>query len=931
MKTIKTFYCNLKENIKYKKIANFLTDTSSFKKTLFLSLLYVFLFYFPFTFMVVVLNKAVFFQLDHLYQFSTIVFDFRNRIFDLNFSTWDFKNGIGYDYFANFYYIPLDITLLPFFLLPFLSYSQLMWLSFLLKILLGTACFTYLLKLYKLDHKTILFMAFLYGSADLFFAQNVFASYTGLIIYIPLILIAIELIFQKNNYLIFSLVIFQIFLFNYYWAWNLSLFMALALLGRCIYQFFTKKNILTEKPYKEMTWVLSKSLFFYLIGLGLAGFFFMPTFFGIMKNEPRMELSQEGFLDIFKNIFKTFDLKYNSMVYYKQFFKMLVPNLYMYSGYYYDKEVSYWLMTNHIIIYSSILASFSLFFIILYPNSLAMEKLNDKQLKIFMTLKISTIIATILMLFPFTSYLFSLNSGSYLRWLIFYGFLLIIDLAFIIEYKLFNKRLFLVFLVISCGFLFYSIRFNQNYIAEYRLKYGKSPSSFSATDQGVTYTMLILYIVLIFLITAFEKHFRLRFILLIERIVGIGLIFSICVTPHFIRGVKHVDIYGKEVNNMMKNINIDGYYTMTEFLFYNDENSEDTMQDMTYLFDFPVYNNFNLFHSLVNPHFTFYRTGHTRYLRTKDIPFYYYYYTDPSIIIISNSQTNPIKNGMYDPDSKIIATKKINELNSYINIYYKEPIFSIGNGFTTYYDMASNLYYDYLWIDSIYVKDEAIIEYLKNNDFKKTTTSTYQVRKIITESTYFPSDIPGYEDGFTQYYFDISKEDHDVIIFNDTSKNAFSIDKEGNIQRCYNKFCFVPQNGLKSIVIDKDVDFYTIKKDYLIEKTNEIIKYSAYDVEINKNNIKSKVDNDKPIIMTYKVGYAKGWDVYVDNKKVKTFPSYNGQLSFIIKETGTHNIEMVYETPYLKQGIKLSMISCVIFSFFVFLHYYNRRKKCARI
>lgn len=62
MKTIKTFYCNLKENIKYKKIANFLTDTSSFKKTLFLSLLYVFLFYFPFTFMVVVLNKAVFFN-----------------------------------------------------------------------------------------------------------------------------------------------------------------------------------------------------------------------------------------------------------------------------------------------------------------------------------------------------------------------------------------------------------------------------------------------------------------------------------------------------------------------------------------------------------------------------------------------------------------------------------------------------------------------------------------------------------------------------------------------------------------------------------------------------------------------------------------------------------------------------------------------------
>ena len=114
-----------------------------------------------------------------------------------------------------------------------------MWLSFLFKILIGTACFSYLLKLYQLNHKTILFMSVLYGTADLFFAQNVFPSYTGLIIYIPLILIAIELMIQKKNFLIFSLVIFQIFLFNYYWAWNLSLFMALALFGRIIFHYFT--------------------------------------------------------------------------------------------------------------------------------------------------------------------------------------------------------------------------------------------------------------------------------------------------------------------------------------------------------------------------------------------------------------------------------------------------------------------------------------------------------------------------------------------------------------------------------------------------------------------------------------------------------------------------------------------------------------------
>src|SRR5690554_2495266 len=576
MKTLKLFYHKIKEKKQVKAITYFLTDTTTFKKTLLLSVLYVFFFYLPFTFMVLLLKNSVFFQLDHLYQFSTMVFDFRNRIFDFNFSTWDFKNGLGYDYFANFYYIPLDITLLPFFILPFLSFSKLMWLSFLLKVLLGTAVFSYLLKLYKINHKTILFMSILYGTADLFFAQNVFPSYTGLIIYIPLILIAIEYIFQKNNYLIFSLVIFQIFLFNYYWAWNLSLFMALALFGRTIFNLFIKKNTIYEKPYKETIWILIKSIFFYLLGLGLAAFFFMPTI-GIMQNESRMEMSDKPIYSIFFDIFKTFDIKYGTMVYFKQFFKRITPNLYMYSGYYYDTEASYWLMTNHVIIYSSILSTFSLFFIILYPKVFAKQKLNDYELKIFMTLKITTIIATVMLFFPFTSYLFSLNSGPYLRWLIFYGFLLIINLTFIIEYKLFNKKLFLFFLVICCAFLIFSQFYNQNFIREYRLEHGKSPNSFVGADEGVTITMLILYISIMLMIVVLNKYLRLQFILFVERVVGIGLIFALCVSSSFSRGVRHVDIYGKEVNKLMRDIKLNDYYTITEFLFYNDENSEDTM------------------------------------------------------------------------------------------------------------------------------------------------------------------------------------------------------------------------------------------------------------------------------------------------------------------------------------------------------------------
>jgi len=934
---LNTYFNEVKESKQVKGTIHFLTDTSTFKKTMILSLLFVFIFYLPFTFITLFLNKVVFFQLDYVYQFSTIVFDFRNRLMDFNFSTWDFKNSIGYDYFANFYYIPLDITLLPYFLFPFLAYSKLMWLSFIFKIMLGTAAISYLLKLYKMDHKVILLVSVLYGTADLFFAQNVFPSYTGLTLYIPLILIAIELMIQKKNFLIFSLVIFQVFLFNSYWSWALSLFMAFTLFFRSIHHFFTFKNIDKLKTYGKWLYFLGKSILFYLLGMGLAAFFVLPTF-GIMQHEPRMVVSDSLFETVRQFLIalqNTFKLNFDNAVHMKQLFKMLVPNLYMYSGFFHEyKSGYYWLATNHVVIYSSILASFSLFFLVLYPTFLAKKKLNDAQLKTFFMLKVVTIIATLMLLFPTTAFAFSMNTDTpYLRWLVFYGFLLIINFAFILQYKLFNHIMFSVFLVISIGYLIFSIQYNRNFVAKYTETHNKAPNIFTGLDENVAYTMIITYIAILFIIILLDKYMRVSFVLFVERAVAIGLIFSITVSPHFTRGVRHADIYGKEINNLMKDVTLEEYYTMTEFLFYNDLSDVETMQDMAYLFDFPVYNNFNIFHSLINPYFNFYNDGnaHKRYYRTFDVPYLYYYYMDPSLFILSNSKENPITNGMYDPNSKLVGYKDIDEFNSYLSIYQKSPKFSIGNGFTTYYTLKAAAKYDYMWLESLYVKDTAIIQNLVDNGFEEEKEIRSQFIKQIpyTLNDVTDYDMRYYSGEFKEFPIHVSQEDSEAVVITTSSKNVFSIDNDNNVNRCFSRFCLVPEVGLKSIVIDKGYpNFFKVNKSYLEEKSEKILKYSAYDVDIDGNHITSKVDNDEPIMMSYKIGYAIGWSAYVDGKKVETFPSYNGQLTFLINETGTHNIELKYETPKLKTGIQISTVSIVIFCGLTYYAIYKRGKRC---
>lgn len=940
----------LTENEYVHKIIHFFTDTSTFKKTLILSMFYVFLFYLPFTFMTLFLNKVVFFQLDYIFQFSTIVFDFRNRMMDFNFSTWDFKNSIGYDYFANFYYIPLDFSLLPFFLFPFLAFSKLMWLSFILKVMAGTAAFAYLLKLYGFKNKNIVFVAVMYGTADLFFAQNVFPSYSGLTFYIPLILIAIELIFQKKNFLFFSFVILQIFLFNSYWSWALTLFMAIALLIRYIYEHFTFKNFYYTKTYANMILFLIKCMLFFLLGLGLAAFFVLPII-NIMLNEPRMLNTTNGeWLSIFTNkeSLKA-ALQFNNVVYLKMFFKMLVPNLYMYSGFFFDDKSAYWLTTNHIIIYSSILASFTLFYFVVFPNSIVKKKLTEKQYKTFTTLKIVTILATFIMLFPLTSYIFSMTPSPYLRWLVFYGVLLIINFAFILEYKLFNKKLFSFYLLLTIGYLIFSLLYNR--------KYGITKNNiFLYTDDDVAFTMIIVYTIIFFLIILFNKQAKLQYVLLIERFAQIGLIFSICVSPYFSTGVRHADVYGREINKIMKDVELPEYYTNFEFLFYNDESSIENMADMAYLADFEMFNNFDIFHSLINPYFTFHnnKNGHNRYYRALDVPFLYYYYMNPTLFIMSNS--NKIENAMYNPDYTEKYIEDINEFNTYLSIYKSEPQFSIGNGYTNFYSLK-NVYsnFDYQWLDSLYVDDPEVIDHLIENGFEEKVVNKGAFTERISYSTQDATDVKSQDEensvseenlklyesvknygNFKRFNIKVSKNDTDVLLIpNNQADIILFVNNNNEISRCFNQFCYVPDEGIKSILVEYPESgpiypaFYSIKLSDIQDKTEQMIKYSTYEVTVDGNKIDSKVNNDKPLLMTYKIGYAKGWSVYVDGKLVETFPSYNGQLSFILEATGEQNINLRYQTPWLKEGIIISGISLVIFiSIYQFNKYNNRGRKC---
>lgn len=75
--------------------------------------------------------------------------------------------------------------------------------------------------------------------------------------------------------------------------------------------------------------------------------------------------------------------------------------------------------------------------------------------------------------------------------------------------------------------------------------------------------------------------------------------------------------------------------------------------------------------------------------------------------------------------------------------------------------------------------------------------------------------------------------------------------------------------------------------------------------------------------MLLAIPYAKGWKAYVDGQETEILRA-NACYMALRLEAGTHEIRMTYETPYLKFG---TLISVVSFAAVIVCTMIQRRKK----
>ena len=84
-------------------------------------------------------------------------------------------------------------------------------------------------------------------------------------------------------------------------------------------------------------------------------------------------------------------------------------------------------------------------------------------------------------------------------------------------------------------------------------------------------------------------------------------------------------------------------------------------------------------------------------------------------------------------------------------------------------------------------------------------------------------------------------------------------------------------------------------------------------LEINTftdEQIKGSIQASKDGMLVTNIPYTPGWQAYVDGQKVPTEKVNIGFVGLPIS-AGEHAVEFVYQTPYLKLGVVMSVLGIV--------------------
>ena len=91
------------------------------------------------------------------------------------------------------------------------------------------------------------------------------------------------------------------------------------------------------------------------------------------------------------------------------------------------------------------------------------------------------------------------------------------------------------------------------------------------------------------------------------------------------------------------------------------------------------------------------------------------------------------------------------------------------------------------------------------------------------------------------------------------------------------------------------------------------------DIELETNTISGQISLEESKALCIAIPYSSGWSAKIDGKDTQILCADDMFIGLMLSP-GKHQIELRYMSPYLREGVVLSCISCVVFIFLLVRH-----------
>ena len=121
-----------------------------------------------------------------------------------------------------------------------------------------------------------------------------------------------------------------------------------------------------------------------------------------------------------------------------------------------------------------------------------------------------------------------------------------------------------------------------------------------------------------------------------------------------------------------------------------------------------------------------------------------------------------------------------------------------------------------------------------------------------------------------------------------------------------------------------EIQVYSLRMDHVKSQLLQLKQYPLYNIKESNNRTEGDTNLSKKGIMVFSIPYSKGWSAWVDGQRAELLKA-NIMYSAIELPEGAHHITLRYRTPYLTEGLLISVLSTAILIGTILYH--NRKER----